>query len=152
MKSNSFIKANIEIIKENIETKEIRTVRTHNLVVNVGLNQIRDLLLGSTGIILPTHIGIGTSTDAVTAGDTTLGSEVVRDSFSGSTSLGVGSMQFTYYLSSSQAGGNDIAEIGAFNSSSTSADMFARAVIPTDTKTTSEAWSFIWEFTVTATT
>lgn len=55
---------------------ELKAVEeTENLILTVGKNMIADRLLASPTLGVPTHIGVGTSGTAATAGDTTITGE-----------------------------------------------------------------------------
>ena len=69
---------NIIIRSFNIKTgKTTKITKIHNLVVNSGLNWVRNLLGGAVSDII-SYIGLGTDNTAVVAGDTVLGVEVER--------------------------------------------------------------------------
>ena len=114
----------------------------HNLVVNDGLNLIRDLLDGDAvaGI---THFAVGTGTAAATAGDTALGTEVFRAAVTGRTSNSQ-QLVVSYYLPSGSANGNTLTEAGLFNAASVGT-MFARVKLASSiVKTASIAVTFTW--------
>ena len=67
--SNVFIEIRDATTKEVVDTRE-----SHNLVVNTGLNWVRDLIGGTE--VRPSFIALGTGTAAPAAGDTDLGSKV----------------------------------------------------------------------------
>lgn len=114
----------------------------HNLVVNAGLNLIRDLLDGDAvaGI---THFAVGTGAAAVAAGDTTLSTEVFRAAVTSRTS-NAQQLVVSYYLASGSANGNTLTNAGLFNSAS-SGTMFARVKFASSVvKTSSIAVTFTW--------
>lgn len=116
--------------------------QAHNLVVNAGLNLIRDLLDGDSvaGI---THFAVGTGTAAALAGDTALGGEVFRDAVTARTS-NAQQLVVSYYLASGSANGNTLTEAGLFNAASTGT-MFARVKLASAiVKTASIAVTFTW--------
>src|SRR6185436_9816512 len=104
----------------------LRTQRKHNLVVDAGMNFIRDLLNsgGANGI---THFGYGTSSTAVSASDTALITQVARDVVTSKTTSSK-TLVVTYFMTTTTANGNTLREIGLFNASS-SGTMYARAVL-----------------------
>lgn len=141
------ITANVTIEKRNAHTGKVREViRRHNLVVNAGLNQLRDALAGDS-VTFPTHLAVGTGTTDETAADTTLGTEVFRDTLTSKAKTATGKTTYKYFLASGSANGNDISEAGLFNAAS-AGTMFARATFPADVKTSAEAWTFSWTITV----
>jgi hypothetical protein len=116
--------------------------RAHNLVVDDGLDLIRDLLDGDAvaGI---THLAVGTGTVAVTAGDTALGTEVFRDAVTSRTSYAQ-QLVVSYYLASGSANGYTLTEAGLFNAAA-AGTMFARVKLASSiAKTASIAVTFTW--------
>lgn len=115
----------------------------HNLVVDAGLNLLRDFLDGDavTGI---THFGYGTGTNAVTAADTTLQTETARPALTSKTGTVSKAWTGTYFLSSTTGNGNTYGEAGLFTAAS-GGTMFARVKLsPTIVKTSSIAVTFSW--------
>lgn len=100
----------------------------HNLVVDSGLNLIRDLLDGDAPAGL-THMAVGTGSTAAAAGDTTLGTEVYRGAVTQRVSTSK-TLVVKWFVSSTQANGSTLAEAAIFNASS-GGTMFARAVLAT---------------------
>jgi len=115
----------------------------HNLVVDAGLNLLRDFIDGDavTGI---THFGYGTGTTAVTAADTALGSQTARPALTSKTGTVSKAWTGTYFLNSSTGNGNTYSEAGLFTAS-TGGTMFARVILsPAVVKTSSIAVTFSW--------
>lgn len=115
----------------------------HNLVVDAGLNLLRDFIDGDavTGI---THFGYGTGTTAVTAADTALGSQTARPALTSKTGTVSKAWTGTYFLNSSTGNGNTYSEAGLFTAS-TGGTMFARVILsPAVVKTSSIAVRFSW--------
>ena len=144
------INVNVRIEKINVETGKIREIiETHNIATDVGLNTLRDRMLGTgTYNSYPTHLAIGTGTTAEVAGNTALETEVFRDSLTQYAAIDTGQWQYKYYLSSDDANGNTISEAGLLDASA-SGNMPARVTFTGDEKTSSEAWTFNWTFTLT---
>lgn len=69
--------ANVEVKTFNPETGDEIIHQSKNLIVTTGIELIRDLLGGTAH--RPSHIGLGTGTTAVTAGDTSIETEEYRD-------------------------------------------------------------------------
>lgn len=135
--------ANVAITVHDAETGAIlEQQEAHNLVVNAGLNLIRDLLDGDAvaGI---THFAVGTGTTAVSATQTALVTQVLRDTVTSRTS-NAQQLVVSYYLASGSANGNTLAEAGLFNAAS-GGTMFARVKLAsTIVKTASIAVTFTW--------
>ena len=80
MDKNLFkIDYNVVLTRVNKYTGEIiDTEKFHNLVVNAGLNLVRDFL-GDVSVDAPKYIAIGTDDTVATNADTALGVEVTRE-------------------------------------------------------------------------
>jgi len=138
---------NVTIAKMDARTDRLREiVRAHNLVSNVGLNQLRDALAGEA-VTFPTHFALGTGATPAAAGDTTLEAEAYREQITQTTKPGTGHVQYRQYLSSQDGNGHTFAEAGLFNAS-TGGDLFARVTFPADEKTNAEAWTLTWDVEV----
>lgn len=135
--------SNVLVVVQNAATgAELARQEHHNLVVNAGLNLIRDLLDGDAVAGL-THFAVGTGTTAVSASQTALITEVSRAAVTSRTS-NAQQLVVSYYLPSGTANGNTLAEAGIFNAASTGT-MFARVKLsPTIIKTASIAVTFTW--------
>lgn len=143
--SNLQIKCNVDVIKENIVTGETRVENYHNKVVDVGLNEIRNFLIGTPTEF--THFALGTGTTAVANGDTSLETETYRDTLTNRASIDTGKMQYEYFLDSTSANGDVISEAGIFDASS-GGNMLARVLLTAEEKTAEEAWTYVWTFTI----
>ena len=143
---------NIEIVEWSIAPNgnlvaQVQDVK--NLVVDSGLNLIRDRLAG-TSALFPTHLAVGTGSTAASAAQTTLVTEVFRDALT-STTTASKAVTFKYYLASGSANGNTIREIGLFTASS-GGTMVARAVLASPiVKTSSVTATFTWTLNLSAT-
>jgi hypothetical protein len=134
---------NVHVQVHDAATGELLAEQTHrNLVVNAGLNLIRDFLDGDAPTA-PTHFGYGTGTNAVTAGDTALQTQVARATFTTKTS-NAQQQVFTFYLGSATANGNTLAEAGIFNAASGGTMLCRVKLSPTIVKTASIAVTFTW--------
>lgn len=89
-----------------------------------GKNIIRDFMAGSSPTA-PTHIAFGTDTTAFNAADTALGSEVQRIAIDTTTTSNK-KVVYNATLSTAQANGNNLSELGMLNSDS-AGDLFQRA-------------------------
>ena len=92
------------------------------MIVDVFLNLIRDAMYGNT-VTWPTHIGIGTSSTAATASDTTLGAEVYpygsqRAEISYKTKSNPKKVVYHLSILPAQANGESLKEVSAFNAGS----------------------------------
>ena len=134
---------NVHVSIIDAKTGDLLQKQTHhNLVVNAGLNLIRDLLDGDAVNGL-THFAVGTGTAAVLATDTTLGNEVSREAVTLRTS-NAQELVISYYLASGTANSNTLSEAGLFNAAS-AGTMFARVKLsPTIAKTSAIAVTFTW--------
>jgi hypothetical protein len=143
MTSQVNVSANVQVTVQDAATGEILSQQEHrNLVVSGGLNLIRDLLDGDSVAGL-THFAVGTGTGAVSSTQTTLGTEVFRDSVSQRTS-NAQQLVVSYYLASGSANGNTLSEAGLFNDATTGT-MFARVLLsPAVVKTSAVAVTLNW--------
>ncbi len=134
---------------------EIRSARTNrllkrikqkNMVVDAGLNLIRDLL-GNQGVNPLSYFAYGTSNTAAASGQTALVAEYYRAAITQLTPSSL-TLAVKHYLSSTQGNGSVIREVGIFNASS-SGTMYSRAVLGTPvTKTglitVTSTWTLTW--------
>lgn len=120
-----------------------------NLVVDAGLNLIRDRLAG-TSSAYATHLAVGTGSTAASASQTTLVTEVFRDVLT-STTTASKAVTLKYYLAAGSANGNTLREIGLFTASS-GGTMIARALLASSiVKTSSVTVTFTWTLNLSAT-
>lgn len=87
------------------------------VITNAGRDAIRDFIQSEVA-----EMGVGTGTDEPTKTDSTLQSEVTRKAVSKADG-GTGEEVFTIRLSTSDANGNDLTEVGTFD---TDGDLQAR--------------------------
>lgn len=145
------LRLGVNVVAEvrDAETDELLDSQAvHNLVVNAGLNLIRDLLDGDAPAGI-THFAVGTGATAVAASQTALVTETFRAAVTQRIS---DAQQLTvkYFLPSGSANGGTLAEVGLFNAASTGT-MFARAVLATTiAKTSSITVTFTWTITLAA--
>lgn len=137
------LSANVAITVHDAETGAVlERQEAHNLVVNTGLNLIRDLLDGDAvaGI---THFAVGTGTAAVAATDTTVSTEVFRAAVTSRTS-NAQQLVVSYYLPSGSANGNTLTNAGLLNAAA-AGTLFARVKFASSiVKTASIAVTFTW--------
>ena len=137
--------------------KLLRQTKVHNLVVNSGLNLVRDLL-ANTGRA-PNTLAIGTGTSATTAIMTALQTEVYRYYFSRRVTS-TSNVRYQLYLDSSTPSTqpHTIGEAGIFSGASfygssapaTGGTMFARATFTPFLKDSSVTVTFTWDIPITA--
>ena len=144
MRSQIDLTANVHVAVHDAVTGELLSEQTQsNLVVDAGLNLIRDFLDGDAPTAI-THFGYGTGTNAVTAADTALQTQTARATVTSKTGTVSKQWQTTYYMSSTTGNGNTYGEVGLFNAAS-GGTMFARVNLsPTIVKTASIAVTFTW--------
>lgn len=73
------VRGRVRLVFRNVLTGRLTVVQQDNLVVNAGLNKIRDHLHGDGGVTYPTHCAVSDDGTAVTAASTGIGSEVARN-------------------------------------------------------------------------
>ena len=128
------IRKNGEIVKE-----------IPNTIVTAGKNGIASLITGAGSAM--THMGVGTGTTGVVAGDTALETEVDRNALV--TSGGVASTNTVEFESVWNAGDGTgaLTEAGLF-SASTGGTMLARTVFSVVNKSASDILTITWTVTV----
>jgi len=141
------------MINENFKVTGAVTIRKNgevireipNTIVTVGKNGIAALIAG--GSVVMTHMGVGTGSTAVAAGDTTLGTEVDRNALT--TSGGTASTNTVEYEAVWNAGDGtgSLTEAGLFSASS-SGTMLARTVFSVVNKSASDILTITWTVTV----
>jgi hypothetical protein len=133
----------IELRGPDGELKQVEEI--HNLIVTVGKNGIADQLLASPSISKPSHMAIGTGTNAAAAGDTTLQTELDRNALTSKTrATNVVTMVGDWAAGD---GTGAITEAGILDASS-SGNLYARAVFSVINKGASDTLSITWTFTV----
>jgi len=136
-------RCNVRIVVGDERTGEERVVETHNLVVDAGLDLIRDRIRGASNAFL-THVAFGSDATAPDAGQTELGAEVARYAFEQAPSSGAGSLEYTYYLPSGTGNLGLLSEVGILTAS-VAGTMYARATFATIDKTGSTYVKVVWE-------
>ena len=151
MNNNIKCNVNVEIgVFEDGKLKEV--IKEHNIVVTLGKTLICDLLNGTSGVTGLNYfaLGIGATTEALA--DTTLDTEVYRDTFT-QTTVTSNNINIKYFLSSSDANGNELTEAALFGDNATGATdsgtLFARVTHSGITKTSSVAVTYSWDITFT---
>jgi hypothetical protein len=118
--------------------------RRHNMVVDAGLDLVRDLVYGD-GVTL-SHGAVGTDATAPAAGQTALGLEVFRDLIGQRTKQTAG-LVIKFVLGSQQGNGNVLREAGLFNAAA-GGTMYARVtpeeIAKTDAILVIYTWTLSW--------
>lgn len=134
--SRSPAQALVNVLVETVDARSGRVLSRdwrHNLVVDAGLNKLRDLLFGDqlAGI---THGAVGTLVTAPAAADVALGAEVFRDVLAQRLKVSK-ALTLKLVLGSQQGNGNTLREAGLFDAAA-GGTMYARVtpaeVIKTD--------------------
>ena len=123
-----------------------------NLVVDDGLNIIRDILDPTSGQGGLTHFATGTSTTAVNASQTALVSQIAagREPVTQYIRTTSKELEVKYFMGSTFGNGNTLGEAGVFDAS-TGGNMFSRVVLsPTIVKTTAITVTFTWTYNLSA--
>lgn len=152
LKETFTLDTNVTIDIHDAKTnKIIKTIKKHNLVTTIGKNLVRDLLGIAAGVTGLNYIALGTDDTAPAVGDTTLGTEVFRDTFT-DTIYTSGVVNFKYFLDSSSANGNTLNEAGLFGDDATasanSGTLFAHVTYTNIAKTSSIAVTYSWDVTI----
>ena len=146
---NAGITGNVQVT-QTVDGVVVHRQIVRNLVVDGGLNLIRDRLAGTSSLYV-THLAVGTSATAASAAQTTLVAEVFRNSLTETIGSTTKQVQYKYYLSASEANGNTLREIGLFTAAS-GGTMVARAVLAsTIAKNSSTTVTFSWTLNLSAT-
>lgn len=147
--SNMSMPVNVVIEERDLDGNLISRQERHNLVTLVARNKVRDMLYdGSTGGNI-SHVGVGTSSSAPTAGATALATEVYRGAMTKKT-VSAGSVTFNYYLPSGSANGNTLTEAGLFDAS-TQGNLYARVAYSGVAKTVSNSITYAWTVSIATT-
>lgn len=141
----------IEIYRPSDGYRE--TCLARNLIVTDGIELVRDLL-GGTGH-RPSHIGLGTGTTAVVAGDTSIETEQYRDEITRRDELAAG-IEFQLFLGLNDGNGFTYTEAGLLEtglqngSSGDPAILVARSVFTGVVKNNTVELTLTWTINITA--
>lgn len=128
----------------------VQEQKIHNLVVDAGLNLLRDFLDGDT-VTGFQKIVLGTGTASAAAGDTALGAEVFRADFTAKTTADK-KVTITLYLSSSESNGVTLSEAGIYAGAASavtdSGTLYARSKYSGIYKDNSVGITYSWENTL----
>lgn len=128
------------------EIKDERHIE--NLVTTVGVYGVMDQLLAAPAVGKPTHMAIGTGTNAVAAGDTALQTELDRNALSSKTRNNAVLTMVASWGTGDGTGA--ITEAGILNASS-SGDLYSRAVFAVMNKGANDTLDITWTWTQAAT-
>ena len=118
----------------------------HNLVVTAGKDWIASRMQGVVDSVM-THMAIGTGTTAAVIGDTTLETEITRDTLAVSGGVVVDNViTFTATFAAGDGTGA-ITEAAPFNHA-TVGDMLARTVFPVVNKLAADSMTIAWSVTI----
>lgn len=142
------LNTNVVVTARDMAGRVVQRERAHNLITNVGLNQLRDRLQNSGPLSTPiTHMALGTSSAAVTPQDILLGTEVYRDAFSSLTPTEQ-TLVVRLVVPGGSANGNTITEAGIFDTVTANVgNLFARVVFPGVSKTAAVTLTVDWTLT-----
>lgn len=102
------------------------------MLVDTGVQTIAGAM-GGTGVI-PSHMAIGTGSDTIAAGDTTLLTETDRNALTSTDTSVAKDVTYVADYGSVEISGTTLTEFGLFNASGTDlGSMFMREVITADT-------------------
>lgn len=127
--------------------RRVKVVDKKNLVVNVGLNTLRNLISGTVSSYV-THAGIGSGTTPPTATSTALTSEIIRKAVTVDTGVGTGAVEFSWSTLSTEANSPGTIGEAALFDASVSGNMICMATFtPFDKDNTLELdWTWTWTF------
>jgi len=144
---------NLEIEIRSYEGVLLEVVKTHNIITNSGLQQVRDLI-GYPAVYgpgyTPAYIAIGSGSSAPSMAQTTLDTEVFRNSCTRRVAEGPDKMHYQLFVSTTEANGSGtqlLNEVGLF-SLSYSGSLWARAIYAQITKTSSISVTYNWRITL----
>lgn len=146
MASNSTItgRVRIELRDPSGRLKALREI--DNLIVTTGRDAIIERLDSTPTTAVPSHMGLGTSSTAPAAGNTTLTAEPTRVALSSSTSSG-GVLTMVANWGAGVATGT-WAEAGVFNALTTGT-MYSRATFTAINKGANDTLQISWTYTLT---
>lgn len=141
-------------IKENVhielrgpdgELKEVRDIQ--NLITTVGRNAILEQLDASPANAKPSHMAVGTGTNAAAAGDTALQTELDRNALTSKNVAANVATMVADWAAGDATGA--ITEAGILNAGS-AGDLYSRAVFAVVNKGAADTLQITWTYTLTA--
>ena len=136
---------NIVLVDKDGNIKEQR--EETNLVVNAGLNFICDRMEGTSQNAM-SHMGVGSSSAAPTAGDTDLGSLIGSRESIDSAAVSANTIQYSCTFEAGDGTGG-IQEAGIFNAAS-GGTMLCRTTFDVVNKQADDTMTITWTITLTA--
>jgi len=145
-KDKAVAHGHLSIVLRGPDGKVKETREVDNLITTVGRNAIWDQLEASPANAKPSHMAIGTGTNAAAAGDTTLQTELDRNALtSKSVTANVATMVGDWAAGD---GTGAITEAGILNAGS-GGDLYSRAVFSVINKAAGDTLSITWTWTFT---
>jgi hypothetical protein len=139
-------KDNVTLVLRGPDGKIKQTQTVHNLITTAGRNEL--VARWDDGTAQPTHMAIGTGTNAAAAGDTTLQTELDRNAL---TSRVAATNVITMVGDWAAGDGTGaITEAGVLSASS-SGTLFSRAVFSVINKAAGDTLQITWTYTLTVT-
>jgi hypothetical protein len=120
--------------------------KVENLIVDTGLDYIASRMNGTSESVM-SHMAVGTGSTAAASADTTLGTELNRQSLT-STTVTDNALAYVASYAAGTATGS-LTEAGIFNASS-AGTMLCRTVFGTVTKAADDSMTITWTITVSA--
>jgi len=147
MNLNEALKATGEVFIDVIKDGQVVEKRhIPNLVVTVGKNFIASRMTGTAQGVM-SHMAIGSSSTAVAAGDTILGTELGRVSLGSSTASG-STITYTATFPGGTGTGN-VVEAGIFNNATANTGtLLCRTVFPVVSKQVADTIAVTWVVTI----
>jgi hypothetical protein len=143
------ITGQVKITFQNIHTGAERVSEYHNLVVTAGKNMIASRLAGTANDCNITYVAVGTNATAPAIGDTTLGTELARNTVTSITASGATVLVIGFFGAAEAIG--TLTEMAWFGEAATAAansgTMFNHAAI-TEIKTASETMTIEGTITI----
>lgn len=144
MREGMPLRANVHAVLRDQDGRIKEERRVHNLIVTVGKGAIMDQLLAAPSIGKPTHMAVGTGTNAAAAGDTALQTELDRNALTSKTRATNVVTMVGDWAAGDATGA--ITEAGILNAS-TSGDLYVRAVFSVINKGASDTLQITWTIT-----
>jgi hypothetical protein len=139
------IRANLLLVYGDRLKGDVHMIYKHNLVVDAGLDLLRDLLCGDSSDVI-THIAYGSDSTAAAAGQTELESQTGSRFAYDSVNKSAGQLVFDHYLDDGDGDMGDLKEAGLFTAD-VGGTMFCRATFSTIDKTATTWVQVYWTIT-----
>ena len=141
---------NVTILIQDAKTeKVIKEIKKHNIITTSGKSLIAQRI-GNESVNGITYLAVGTDDTTELASDTELGNEVYRNQITQAINSG-NKESIKYFLSSTQANGNDLVEAGLYggvaSDTADSGTLVGHVTFDKIEKTSSIAVTFLWDIT-----